>query len=107
MAGSRLAAAQGEARQLVLAARRRAHEELRDRSKALLLDRSGTRQGQALIDHITALVSARAGGAAHLRRGANGGWVIVAESGQRRAELDAGGLVDQFMAPFAARVDGL
>jgi hypothetical protein len=107
MAASRLGAARREARQLVLAARSRACDELRDRSTALLINRMATSQGQALIDYLTALVSDRAGGAARLWQVADGGWIIGAASGQRRAELDPRGLVEQSMASFAARVERL
>jgi hypothetical protein len=107
VAASQLAASRRQARQLVLSARRRARHELRTRSAALVRQKSSTAAGQALLGHLMALASDRAGTDAVTRRDDEGEWVIVAESGARRAELDIGGLIDQFMPSFAARVDTL
>jgi hypothetical protein len=106
-AAARMATAHREARQRVLFARRRAHEKLRRCSAALLLQQSDSAAGQALITYLMAKASDRAGGAPAARRQGERTWVIVAESDGRRAELDAGTLIDQFLPSFAARVDAL
>jgi vacuolar-type H+-ATPase subunit E/Vma4 len=99
--------ARREAREMVLAARRAAYETLRERAVAALVEQAATPEGRRLAERLQRLVRDRVGASAAVRSGGPGNLRAVAESGNRRAELAPGALVDQALESLGAGIEAL
>ena len=106
-AASQLTMARREARETVLAARRRAYETLREVAVATLVQRSATPEGRQLAARLQTLVCERVGTSASVHAGGPGNLGVVAESGNRRAEVGPAGLVDQAVESLGTEIEAL
>jgi vacuolar-type H+-ATPase subunit E/Vma4 len=106
-AASQLTIARREARETVLAARRRAYETLRGGAVTALVQQAATPDGRRLAGRLQALVRDRVGASASVHAAGPGNLGAVAESGNRRAELEPAELVDQALESLGARIAAL
>jgi len=106
-AASELTIARREARETILAARRRAYETLRDGAVKELVHRAATPDGRRLAERLQALVRDRVGASASVHTAGPGNLGAVAESGNRRAELEPDELVDQALESLGAGIEAL
>lgn len=105
ISGSRLSAARREARNMVLAARRRAFEKLRHRAVDDLARRAESPEGQMLSARLSELIGERLGGGAKVKAEGGSSLELAAESGSRRASIGPGDLVDQVLSSMSAAVE--
>ncbi len=106
-AAAQLTTARREARETVLAARRRAYETLRDGAVEALVLQASSPDGRRLAERLLALVRERVGASASVHAAGPGNLGAVAESGNRRAELEPGELVDQALESLGAGIEAL
>jgi hypothetical protein len=93
-----MADAHRQALALVLGARREVYEEVRRRALAVLRDRAGTGEAEALASRLAETARARLGDDAAVHPPADGGIGIVAERRGRRVDLSTKVLVDLHMS---------
>ena len=106
-AAALLAASHREARAILLAARRRAYELLRQRAYELLLLQAVTQEGQQLSRRLETLVRNRVGASGSVRRVGPGGLGVVAEAGSRRAACGPSELVEQALVSLGPEIESL
>jgi sarcosine oxidase gamma subunit len=102
-----LAATHREAREILLAARRRAYEILRQRAYEVLLLQAATQEGRQLSQRLETLVRDRVGASASVRRVGPGGLGVVAEAGNRRAAFGPSELVEQALVSLGPEIETL
>lgn len=103
-AAVQLAAARREARALVLAAHRRAYEALRSRAIEILGRQLMAPEGRPALSDLGRLVGERVGSTSARLEEQAGSWRLVAERGDRRAEMDPAVLVEPLLATYLARL---
>jgi len=106
-AASQLTVARRQARECVLVARRQAYEMLRDGALAALVRRASTPDGRRLAERLQTLVRDRVGASASVHRAGPGNLGAIAESGNRRAELEPEELVDRALESLGAGIEAL
>jgi vacuolar-type H+-ATPase subunit E/Vma4 len=110
-AASRLATARREAHEAILSARRQAYEALRDAALQALLALADSPEGCLLAQRMEGLVLERIGDGATMHGAKDVDTVprlsTVAESGHRRARLEAISLVDAVLETMPARIEQL
>jgi vacuolar-type H+-ATPase subunit E/Vma4 len=108
-AASRLAAARRAAHEIVLSTRSQVYEGLRDAALQALVARADSTEGRLLAQRIEELVFERIGDGATVH-GAEGAASILstaAESGHRRARLDATTLIDAVLETMPGEIEQL
>jgi len=106
-AAIQVAMARREAREMVLAARRAAYETLREQAVAALVAQATSPEGLQLAARLQRLVRDRVGATAAVRSGGPGNLRAVAESGNRRAEVEPQALVDHALESLGADIEAL
>ncbi len=104
---SRLSAARREAHEAVLAARRRAFEQLRRETIEALVDRASTPEGRMLSDRLRVLMGERMGSDALVNTETSAAFEMTAESGNRRASIGPETLVDQVLSTMTPAIEEL
>ena len=102
-----LAAARREAHEMVLDARRRAYESLRNGAVEALVRFSSTPEGRVLVELLSQLVVGRLGAGASLGAGRSDAMLVRAESGNRRCAVSADMLVDEALRSMPEKVEAL
>jgi vacuolar-type H+-ATPase subunit E/Vma4 len=106
-ATSELTVARREARERVLTARRQAYETVREGALAELVRQAATPDARRLAERLQTLVRDRVGASASVHSAGPGNLGAVAESGNRRAELEPGDLVDRALESLGAGIEAL
>lgn len=102
-----LAVSRREAQEIVLAARLRVYEALRNDAIEALELRADAPEGRLLGERIAALVLERVGAPATVRRFGPGRLAAVAKTGSRQAVLGPAALVDRALVLLAEEIEAL
>ncbi len=107
VASLQLVEARRQAREMVLGARRRAYEALRQDAIERLALRARTTEGRMLTDRLSALVEERLGRDVSIDEAERDVLVIEAQSGNRRATIGPTVLIDHVLLSMTEEVEGL
>ena len=102
-----LVEARRQAREMVLGARRRAYEALRQDAVETLTLRATTTEGRMLTDRLSALVEARLGRDASIDEAQRDVLVVDAQSGNRRVAIGPTMLIDHVLLSMTEEVEEL
>ena len=107
VASLQLVEAHRQAREMVLGARRRAYEALREDAIGALALRATTTEGRMLTDRLSALVEERLGRDISIDQAERDVLVVEAQSGNRRAAIGPAMLIDHVLLAMAEEVEEL
>ncbi len=107
VASLQLVEARRHAREMVLGARRRAYEALRQDAIGALALRATTTEGRMLADRLSALVEERLGRDASIDQAQRDVLVVEAQSGSRRAAIGPAMLIDHVLLSMTEEVEEL
>jgi len=107
VASLQLVEARRQAREMVLGARRRAYEALREDAIGALALRATTTEGRMLADRLSALIEERLGRDTSIDQAERDVLVVEAQSGNRRAAIGPAMLIDHVLLSMAEEIEEL